>query len=109
MISLTIGLSLSICAIGVLYYLNHQLTKKLEGTNKALLTLHKEFTQYQVSEKRSNEKETAKREIRFDNVARAIKKNEDFISIVNQKHKDLPETIRDVIGHIEFARPLDKK
>jgi hypothetical protein len=109
MILLIIGLSLSICTIGVLYYLNYQLGKKLEGTNKALLALHKEFTQYQVSEKRSYEKETAKREIRFDNIARAIKKNEDFIGIVNQKHKDLPDTIRKVIGHIEFARPLDKK
>jgi DUF4097 and DUF4098 domain-containing protein YvlB len=106
---LTIGLSLSICAIGILYYLNHQLRRKLELTNKALLAFQKEFTQYQISEKRSYEKETAKKEIRFDNVSRAIKKNEDFINTVNQKHKDLPKTIRDVIGHIEFARPLDKK
>ena len=104
-----VGLSLSIIAIGILYYLNNELKKRLESNNKALLTLHKEFTQYQVTEKRHWEKETAKREIRFDNIARSIKKNEDFISIVNQKHKDLPETIRNVIGHIEFARPLDKK
>ena len=69
-----IGLSLSFIAIGVLYYLNNQLKKRLERNNKALLALHKEFTQYQVNEKRSSEKETAKREIRFDNVARSIKK-----------------------------------
>ena len=106
---LIIGLSLSFIAIGILYYLNNELKKRLENNNRALLALQKEFTQYQVSEKRSHEKETAKREIRFDNVARAIKKNEDFISIVNQKHKDLPETIRKVVGHIEFARPLNKK
>jgi len=109
MISLIIGLSLSICAIGVLYYLNYQLEKKLERNNKALLALHKEFTQYQISEKRSYEKQTAKLEIRFDNVARAIKKNEDFINAVNQKHKDLPNIIRKVIGHIEFAKPINKK
>ena len=71
---LIIGLSLSFIAIGVLYYLNHQLKKQHTRTNKALLALQHEFTQYQVNEKRSNEKETAKREIRFDNVARAIKK-----------------------------------
>jgi uncharacterized membrane protein YgaE (UPF0421/DUF939 family) len=106
---LIIGLSLSFIAIGILFYFNKQLKRKLELTNKALLAFQKEFTQYQVSEKRSHEKETAKREIRFDNVARAIKKNEDFINVVNQKHKDLPETIRNVVGHIEFARPLDKK
>jgi preprotein translocase subunit SecF len=106
---LIIGLSLSFIAIGILFYFNKQLKRKLELTNKALLAFQKEFTQYQVNEKRSHEKETAKREIRFDNVARAIKKNEDFINVVNQKHKDLPETIRNVVGHIEFARPLDKK
>ena len=109
MIFLIIGLSLSIIAIGILYYLNNELKKRLERNNKALLALQKEFTQYQVKDKRFREKETAKLEIRFDNIARAIKKNEDFINAVNQKHKDLPDTIRKVIGHIEFARPLDKK
>ena len=106
---LIIGLILSFIAIGVLYYLNNELKKRLKNNNKALLALQEEFTQYQVSEKRSHEKATARMEIRHDNIARAIKKNEDFISAVNQKHKDLPQTIRNVIGHIEFARPLDKK
>jgi len=106
MILIIIGLSLSIIAIGVLYYLNNELKKRLESNNRALLALHKEFTQYQVNEKRSNEKETAKREIRFDNVARSIKKNEQLINVINQT---LPEKIRKIIGHIEFARPLDKK
>ena len=106
---LTIGLVLSFIAIGVLYYLNNELKKRLKSNNKALLALQEEFTQYQVGEKRSHEKTTARMEIRFDNVARAIKKNEDFINTVNQKHKDLPDTIRNVVGHIEFARPLDKK
>ena len=103
---LIIGLSLSFIAIGVLYYLNNQLKRKLEGTNKALLAFQKEFTQYQVNQKRFNEKETAKREIRFDNVSKTISKNEQAIHAVNKK---LPEEIRRVIGHIEFARPLDKK
>ena len=106
---LIIGLSLSFIAIGFLFYFNRQLKRTLKNNNRALLALQEEFTQYQVSEKRSHEKATARMEIRFDNVARAIKKNEDFINVVNQKHKDLPETIRNVVGHIEFARPLDKK
>ena len=62
-----------------------------------------------VDQKRLDEKETAKREIRFDHIARSIKKNEDFINVVNQKHQDLPKTIRKVIGHIEFAKPINKK
>ena len=83
--------------------------KRHNELTRGLFELQKEFTDYQVNQKRYNNKTITQREIRFDNVARAIKKNEDFISIVNQKHKDLPETIRNVIGHIEFARPLDKK
>ena len=101
MILLAIGLSLSIIAIGILYYLNNELKKRLENNNRALLALHKEFTQYQVNEKRSHEKETAKREIRFDNVARSIKKNEEAIYAVNIK---LPEEIRKTIKHIELPK-----
>ena len=109
MIVLIIGLSLSFIAIGVLFYFNKQLKKKLENNNKALLALHKEFTQYQIDEKRVKEKNVARMEIRHDNIARSIQKNEDFINVVNQKHKDLPNTIRKVIGHIEFAKPINKK
>ena len=106
---LIIGLSLSFIAIGVLFYFNKQLKKKLENNNKALLELHKEFTKYQIDERRVREKDIAKMEIRHDNIARSIQKNEDFINVVNQKHKDLPNTIRKVIGHIEFAKPINKK
>ena len=98
---LIIGLSLSFIAIGVLYYLNNQLKRKLEGTNKALLAFQKEFTQYQVNQKRFDEKETAKREIRFDNVARSIKKNEDAIYGVNKR---MPEEIKKCIKYIELGK-----
>ena len=101
-----IGLVLSFIAIGVLYYLNNELKKRLENNNKALLALHKEFTQYQVSQKRIDEKETAKREIRFDNVARAIKKNEDIIHGVN---RSLPDNIMRIVSQIEFGKPINKR
>ena len=98
---LIIGLSLSFIAIGVLYYLNDQLKKRLERNNKALLALQQEFTQYQVSQKRLDEKETAKKEIRFDNVARSIKKNEDAIYGVNKR---MPEEIKKCIKYIELGK-----
>ena len=98
---LIIGLSLSFIAIGVLYYLNNQLKKTLKLNNKALLALQQEFTQYQINEKRSHEKETAKKEIRFDNVARSINKNEDKIYALR---KELPSIIGKVVGQIEFAQ-----
>ena len=101
MITLIIGLSLSFIAIGVLYYLNNELKKRLENNNRALLALQKEFTQYQVSEKRSHEKEIAKKEIRFDNVARSIKKNEDAILAINKRIHD---EIKKCIKHIELSR-----
>ena len=106
MILLTIGLSLSIITIGLLFYLNNQLKRKLEGTSKALLTFQKEFTQYQVDQGKRDRDDITAREIRFDRVAKTIKINEQTIYAVNKK---LPEEIRKVIGHIEFARPLDKR
>jgi len=101
MILLIIGLSLSFIAIGVLYYLNNELKKKLENNNRALLALQKEFTQYQVDEKRIKEKDIAKMEIRHDNIARSIKKNEDAIYGVNKR---MPDEIKKCIKHIELSR-----
>ena len=110
MILLTIGLSLSFVIIGVIFYLGYQKSKKLQNqltkSNLALLALQKEFTQYQVDESRLREKNTAKMEIRHDNIAKSIKKNEDSIYIIN---KTLPENIMRVVSQIEFAKPTNRK
>ena len=106
MILIIIGLSLSICAIGVLYYLNHQLTKKLEGTNTVLLALQEEFTQYQIDHDKRTRDDITFREIRFDRVAKSIQKNEDAIYGVNKK---LPEKIMNIVSQIEFAKPINKR
>ena len=101
MITLIIGLSLNFVATGILYYLNNELKKKLENNNRALLALQQEFTQYQVNEKRYWEKERAKEEIRHDNIAKCISKNEQLISAVNKR---MPEEIKKCIKHIELSR-----
>ena len=98
---LIIGLSLSFIAIGFLFYFNRQLKRMLKLNNKALLALQEEFTQYQVSEKRSHEKATARMEIRHDNIAKSIKKNEDAIYGVNKR---LPNEIKKAVKHIELSR-----
>tara|TARA_B100000282_G_scaffold257706_1_gene204698 strand:+ start:150 stop:473 length:324 start_codon:yes stop_codon:yes gene_type:complete len=103
MITLIIGLSLSFIAIGVLYYLNNELKKKLENNNRALLALQKEFTQYQVDEKRFKEKDIARMEIRHDNIAKSIKKNEDAIYTIN---KTLPNKIGKIVSQVEFAQNI---
>ena len=101
MIVLIIGLSLSFIAIGVLYYLNNELKKKLENNNRALLALQKEFTQYQVDEKRVKEKDIARMEIRHDNIAKSIQKNENLIGVVNKR---MPDEIKKAIKHIELSK-----
>ena len=101
MITLIIGLSLSFIAIGVLYYLNNELKKKLENNNRALLALQKEFTQYQVDEKRVKEKDIARMEIRHDNIAKSIQKNENLIGAINKR---IPDEIKKCIKHVELSR-----
>jgi len=103
MILLIIGLSLSFVAIGVLYYLGHQqnihLQKKHDKLGVSLLALQKEFTQYQVNTNRTN------KEL---NDAIIIKAKEQDKNL-NKLAKELPLIIRKVVGHIEFAKPLDKQ
>ena len=101
MILLIIGLSLSFIAIGVLFYFNRQLKRTLKLNNKALLALQHEFTQYQISQDKMIRKDITTREIRFDRVAKCIKKNEEAIYGVNKR---MPEEIKKCIKHIELSR-----
>ena len=101
MITLIVGLILSFIAIGVLYYLNNELKKRLNNNNRALLALQKEFTQYQVDEKRVKEKDIARMEIRHDNIAKSIQKNENLIGVVNKR---MPDEIKKAIKHIELSK-----
>ena len=103
---LIIGLSLSFIAIGILFYFNRQLKRKLEGTNTALLALQEEFTQYQIDHDKRTRDDITFREIRFDRVAKSIQKNEDAIYGVNKK---LPEKIMNIVSQIEFAKPINKR
>ena len=98
---LIVGLILSFVAIGVLYYLNNELNKKLKNNNRALLALQQEFTQYQLTESRAQEKIIAKEEIRHDNIAKCITKNEQLINAVNKR---IPDEIKKCIKHIELGK-----
>jgi hypothetical protein len=74
---------------------------RLNNSNKALLALQKEFTQYQVDERRVKGKDTARMEIRHDNIAKSIQKNEDRIHLIN---KTLPNKIGEIVSQVEFAQ-----
>ena len=65
--------------------------KRHNELTRGLFELQKEFTDYQVNQKRYNNKTITQREIRFDNVAKSIQKNEDRIHLMK---KSLPEEIR---------------
>ena len=78
---------------------NDLLEDDIKQSEKALLTLQQEFTKYQVDTERKISVLEKSLEIKSKNVDRSIEKIK----------KELPIDIRKVIGHIEFAKPLDKK
>ena len=78
---------------------NDLLEDDIKQSEKALLTLQQEFTKYQVATERKISELEKSLEIKSKNVDRSIEKIK----------KELPIDIRKVIGHIEFAKPLDKK
>lgn len=101
-----IGIVIGLIAIGLFIWLkkDQEMTtdlldsdvKAMENSYKALM---EDFTNYQVDNERKITELEKQVEIKTNNSNRAIDKIQ----------KELPNIIRNVIGHIEFARPLDKK
>ena len=106
-----IVLGLIAISLSIYFYKQQQISNSLidgdvQHLQDALLALQKEFTQYQIDQARQSEKEIAKKEIRFDHVAKLIKKNEDAIYSIN---KTLPNKIGQIVSQIEFGKPINKK
>ena len=109
-----IGIVLGIIAIGLTLYFrkdqkqtNDLVEFDIDQARTAFQALMKDFTNYQVEQARHESKETAKKEIRFDNVAKSITKNEQRIFNVE---KTLPEKIGTFISQVEFAQDnINKK
>ena len=106
MILSIIGIVIGLVAIGLFIWLKNEqemTTDLLEGDNKgnenALMALQEEFTQYQINNERIIIELKKQLEIEVKGMGRDIEKIK----------KDLPIEIRKVIGHIEFAKPLDRK
>ena len=101
-----IGIVLGIIAIGLFIWFRKDqgLTNDLiDGDVKAMENCYKalmeDFTNYQVE----NERKIAELEKQLE-----IKSKESERKIMKLT-ENLPVIIRKVVGHIEFARPLDKK
>ena len=101
-----IGIVLGLVAIGLFIWsrkdqgLTNDLidsdVRAMENCYKALM---EDFTNYQVDTDREITDLKKQLEIKSNNAERRMDK----------MNKALPSVIRTVIGHIEFAKPLDKK
>ena len=101
-----IGIVIGLVAIGLFIWLKNEqemtadLTdgdvRSMENCYKALM---KDFTNYQFDNERKIAELEKAIEIKDKNTDRQILK----------LTKELPNVIRNVVGHIEFAKPLDKK
>jgi len=106
MILSIIGIVIGISAIGLFFWLkkdqemNNALHEgDLEVAKHAYNSLMEDFTNYQVETDRKISELEKQIEIKTKNNSTRMDK-------IN---KSLPSIIRNVVGHIEFAQPLDKK
>jgi nitrogen fixation-related uncharacterized protein len=101
-----IGIVLGVVAIGLFIWLRKQQqisdglhAAELDHTHHGMNAMMDDFNNYQVK----TDRKIAELEKQLN-----LKTNSSFREVDKLK-KDLPLTIRKVIGHIEFAKPLDKK
>ena len=100
-----IGIVLGVVSLGLIYWLKKQQqisnglhAAELDHTHHGMNAMMNDFNNYQVETDRKIAELKKQLEIKTKQLERSQTK------LV----KDLPKDIRKVIGHIEFARPLDK-
>ena len=105
-IVLHISIALNLLALGLIYWLkkeqqmsNNLHEAELQHTHQGMNALMNDFNNYQVETDRKIAELEKQLEIKTKQLERSQTKFK----------KDLPTDIRKVIGHIEFARPLDNK
>ena len=99
------GIVLGVVAIGLFIWLrkdqnisNNLHEAEVDYIHQGMNALMNDFNNYQVE----TDRKIAELEKQLE-----IEKNKSIRQLDNLK-KELPNKIRNVIGHIEFARPLDK-
>ena len=104
-IALHISIALNILALGLIYWLRKKQIiqdglheAELQHIHHGMNAMMDDFNNYQVETDRKIAELEKQLEIKTKQLERSQTK------LV----KDLPKDIRKVIGHIEFARPLDK-
>ena len=101
-----IGIVLGVVALGLIYWLRKQQqisdglhAAELDHTHHGMNAMMNDFNNYQVK----TDRKISELEKQLEIKTKQLERNQ------NKLKKDLPTDIRNVIGHIEFARPLDKK
>ena len=100
-----IGIVLGVIALGLIYWLrkdqqmdNGLHAAEVDHIHQGMNALMNDLNNYQVETDR-----------KIAELEKIIKKNQlDQNRRMDKAQKELPLTIRNVIGHIEFAKPLDK-
>ena len=104
---------LSVGILSTLVYLVsavRSLKDRLETLALEMVDFHTYVDNQEVEHARKHDKFSDDVDIRFDRIHRKVKKSQDEIyQTIERLERKLPDTIRTVIGHIEFARPLDNK
>jgi gas vesicle protein len=105
---------ITIISVGILSTLVYlvstvrSLKDRLETLALEMVDFHTYVDNQEVEAARKHDRFSDDVEIRFDRVHRKVKKNqEEIYQNLERLENKLPEKIRKVIGHIEFARPLD--
>ena len=101
----------SVGILGTLIYLVstvRSLKDRVETLALEMVDFHTYVDNQEVEHMREHDKFSDDVDIRFDRVHRKVSKNqEEVYHNLERLENKLPEKIRKVIGHIEFARPLD--
>ena len=106
MILSIIGIVLGVTAIGLFIWLRKEQemdnglnAAETQHTHQGMNAMMNDFNNYQVETDRKIVELEKQLEIKNNKVNKRIDINEN----------ELPKIIRKIVGHIEFARPLDKK
>ena len=104
-IALHISITLNLIALGLVYWLRKEQqidnglhAAEVDHIHQGMNALMNDINNYQVETDRKIEELKKQLEIKTKQLERSQAKFK----------KDLPIDIRKIIGHIEFARPLDK-
>ena len=112
--NMLITVLITIASVGILSTLVYlistvrSLKDRLETLALEMVDFHTYVDKQEVEHAREHDKFSDDVEIRFDRVHRKVDKSRDDLYVnIERLERKLPETIRKVIGHIEFARPKD--